>query len=271
MNLTDGTVVPAIPDGFDSYVITTRSDGSIRMFCWDSSNTIYVVTSSDSSLYFSTNLTDFSRYIEHDYVSIYNLSNNIWVSSGTTNDIAWMYGTLNATSVDIYDSDTKEAVYSAGYGISEESEEENIEEKYFCRFNGYVVKDAEARARIEEINATLENFSGGNKEIYSTDEQSVGTWIDDSTIYKKTFDCGILPSSTSSQISTGLTNVKYIKIEGIAIYNNYSLPLPYNLVTTTGKDIQLGVYSDNITIRTTVDDYNIYNAYVTLYYIKETS
>ena len=66
--------------------------------------------------------------------------------------------------------------------------------------------------------------SGGGSESYSTDEQECGTWVDGSTIYKKTF---VLPTNydTSISIDIEVNNIdKIIKYEGGVCYrdNKYS-------------------------------------------------
>ncbi len=73
------------------------------------------------------------------------------------------------------------------------------------------------------------DFINENKEIYSTDEQVIGKWIDGKPIYRKVVELGNLPNTSSVQINHNISNIdKIIRIYGYAqeVGNIWFLPLP---------------------------------------------
>ena len=113
--------------------------------------------------------------------------------------------------------------------------------------------------------------SGDKAEHYSTEEEVIGTWIDGSTIYRKTVDFGALPNATSKSVAHGISNLgKCINLTGFAFNSQgTSIVLPY---VTTDIRYQVGfdIESTNIIAYTLVDRTNLY-AYVTLEYTKASS
>lgn len=120
----------------------------------------------------------------------------------------------------------------------------------------------------------VQHFDGGN--IYSTEEQIVGCWIDGRPIYQKTIDCGALPNKTTKTIAHNISNIaKIIKIEGFG-YNPsaasefYSLPwVQGGTNATKAQDVSIWASNANITINAG-SDYTTESAYVTLQYTKTT-
>lgn len=112
---------------------------------------------------------------------------------------------------------------------------------------------------------------GGSSENYSYTEQAVGTWVDGSTIYKKTIDFGTLPKSTTKEVEAGLTNVGIvIKIEGICYLPSYFATLDSNN-TSNYMEWIFAYYKGTDKIRCITDyDRSDYRAYVTIYYTKTT-
>lgn len=106
---------------------------------------------------------------------------------------------------------------------------------------------------------------------YSTSEQATPfTWIDGSTIYKKTVDVGTLPNNSAKSVAhgvTGLNNV--VKIEGTIKASwgtQYCLPTVYDSDGTV-YNTYVGVDATNITIGTKGDNTSK-TGYVTIYYTK---
>jgi len=104
---------------------------------------------------------------------------------------------------------------------------------------------------------------------YSTDEHVVGKWIDGSTLYEKTVDCGALPNSTEKRTAHGISNIdKVVMVNGFATDNNdtyFSLPYSY---PGTNSSIAVLVSKTYIRVVTTFN-YSAYNtSYVTLRYTK---
>lgn len=117
-------------------------------------------------------------------------------------------------------------------------------------------------AIISSVKATVD---------YSTDEHVVGKWIDGSTLYEKTIDCGALPNSTQKLIDPDISNLnKIIEIKGFATGSSYNdaYPLPFAGPATADN---IAAYFDgtNIKIRTATN-LSTYNAYITLQYTKTT-
>ena len=107
---------------------------------------------------------------------------------------------------------------------------------------------------------------------YSTEEQVVGTWIDGSTLYQKTFDCGAMPNSTYKYVETGLSNVLVVNMFGVSVNtSDETNTLPSSNFGTINYDRGLAYKYTNNTI-SLYAGYNRSNekAYVTLQYTKTT-
>lgn len=100
---------------------------------------------------------------------------------------------------------------------------------------------------------------------YSTSEQDTGfTWVDGSTIYKKTIDFGSLPNNNAKNVAHGITNLgTVIKLECMAHKGGEWKPLPY----TDAAYIVLDVVNTNVKISSGWNT-SSWSAYVTLYYTK---
>lgn len=84
----------------------------------------------------------------------------------------------------------------------------DIQDNYFQLEKGSVVTNY------------VEHKEFSNKQIYSTSEQVVGTWIDGKPLYRKTFDLTpqISASVTSTSIDLDIQNVKVAMIDGSHSY-----------------------------------------------------
>ena len=91
-------------------------------------------------------------------------------------------------------------------------------------------------------------------------------WIDGSHIYAKTIEFGALPVSTQKDVSSGLTGVNIIKMEAVATSTDDTLFVPYNAANNfIGL---LYVYATNSIRIWSNTDLSNHNAFVTLYYTK---
>ena len=109
---------------------------------------------------------------------------------------------------------------------------------------------------------------GGYEVNYSTTEHVIGTWIDGSTLYGKTIDCGALPNTSTKTISHNITGVKQVlHYEAMAMKTNAFKPMPYiwnNVNSIIGVE-----FSDQYIYINTTADYSSYTeSYVTLHYTK---
>lgn len=108
---------------------------------------------------------------------------------------------------------------------------------------------------------------------FSTSEINTGTtWIDGSTIYKKTVNTGAL-NSTNKQTKHGISGIKHvIKMEGFAIATTTSMGTVYVSLPRAHRDndhdgIGLEVYGN--VVKVSVGTNNVfYDSYVTIYYTK---
>jgi hypothetical protein len=109
-----------------------------------------------------------------------------------------------------------------------------------------------------------------NREIYSTEEIRIGSWIDGKPLYRKTVIFGSLPNASSKYIKHNISNIDFIaSIKGVTTQSNGAAqPLPYSS-STLEKNVQL--YADKTIIEiTTGRDDSSKNAYITLKYTKTT-
>lgn len=102
----------------------------------------------------------------------------------------------------------------------------------------------------------------------SYDEISCGTWVNGLKLYKKTIDTGKLPNTNTQRFKHNISNITgIVKIEGVAISDDYSISLTLPYVSVPGTQIQLNVTKTEIVIITQSDRSN-YRGYVTVYYTK---
>lgn len=100
-------------------------------------------------------------------------------------------------------------------------------------------------------------------------EYETGRIIDGKKEYAKRFNCGNGPNNETIQVETGLTNVKYTKIEGMAYTTSIFFPL--NMVRPIGKtdSTSIGVYvsANKILIESAIDR-SAFTIVVDVYYLK---
>ena len=115
------------------------------------------------------------------------------------------------------------------------------------------------------------NYPTNDEMGYSTDEVETGlTWIDGSTIYKKTVHVNSLPNATTQSYAHGISNIdKIIKFEGFARNASGTLyALPHVNLTDIKNGIYITVGKANIIIDTGEIDRSSCNGEVTIYYTK---
>lgn len=125
-----------------------------------------------------------------------------------------------------------------------------------------------------QVGATIYDVpSGGGSSghAYSTTEQIIGTWIDGSTLYEKTYDTGQLPNNTNKDIAHGVTNLGHvISLVGFAERpsDNTKITLPLVNGQNISYQIETSVRGDNIRITTRIDRTNFTISYMTMQYTK---
>ena len=141
--------------------------------------------------------------------------------------------------------------------------------------------------RITDINVTLQYTKstdvpgsgtwtpqGIPTHHYSTEEQVVGTWIDGSTLYERTFDKSsvALPDETWTNSLLGTTGIVIQDLSGYFLaYGGYKFPYSYYrsnaeyiswLITSGGSDIN---------VRPSMDTNDVYAGVITIRYTKSSS
>lgn len=135
--------------------------------------------------------------------------------------------------------------------------------------NGQIPKWNSSTSKWE--NANESGGGGGGGQSYSTSEQIVGTWIDGSTLYQRTYDCGALPNKSSDlTVPHNISDLdKFVRIYGVAMSESMFFNLPHVANSSINDQITLFTDETNITVRVGKNR-SEYNAYVTLQYTKAT-
>ena len=117
----------------------------------------------------------------------------------------------------------------------------------------------------------ISSIQGGGSVNYSTTEHEVGTWIDGSTVYEKTFSFNNQSYSGSVNVSVTLPSMNKMWIENAWCVNseNAFLPLPYvHSDNSNSIGIFINVASQYIGLRMGNNAHPITDLYVTIRYTK---
>lgn len=167
------------------------------------------------------------------------------------------------------------------YNIEVYIRDELSEIKYTANFGAGIPHIAYAKNGIGIMGAYDENVGGllqvGGKrididDVYSTEEQVIGMWIDDKLIYRKVLNCGALPNNSDKLIDVNVSNINnVINIYGIGISSSGAcFPLPY-VYNNSNAQIELVYLASSQQIRiTTGQDRSGINGYITIEYTKTT-
>lgn len=112
-----------------------------------------------------------------------------------------------------------------------------------------------------------------NPNLYSTDEQMIGYWIDGKPLYQKTVSCGALPNATEKTIPHNIQNInEIVSISGVAIHTNGStIPFPDITTGSTKRNVRCVVRNGtDILISSESDSGAFTKSYVTIKYTKTT-
>lgn len=127
----------------------------------------------------------------------------------------------------------------------------------------------EPKMYVLNDNNVYEEFIKKENEIYSTNEQVIGTFLD-KTLYRKVINFGALPNAATKSLLHNISNVKYIvHVKGFA-KNQYDTDfrnLPFVSATDTRADIQVWTDKSYIYSKTN-SDMSTFIAYVVLEYTK---
>lgn len=107
---------------------------------------------------------------------------------------------------------------------------------------------------------------------YALAETNTGTtWVDGSTIYKKTINFGALPNATTKNVNNGITNLsRIINYEAYAHRSSTptTIPLPFIDTTNLSRGVNITFGASTIAVTTSVDRSDFDECYITLYYTK---
>ena len=109
---------------------------------------------------------------------------------------------------------------------------------------------------------------------YSSTEKAVGTWIDGTTLYQRTFNCGQLPRRTTKSVSMEVLANNIVSISGFA-KSPGGITIPINDVTPSDASGSVRAYISTdstvstIIIQTASNDASVYTeSYITVQYTK---
>ena len=106
---------------------------------------------------------------------------------------------------------------------------------------------------------------------YSTDEKSIGTWIDGKTLYKKTITKAVTINSVSQfEVIENVSGIKIFNVKGVAVgENGLYMPLPYAFGSGSGvQTFTLYIYDNELRYDARNTDNATYNLYITIEYTK---
>lgn len=111
---------------------------------------------------------------------------------------------------------------------------------------------------------------GGDGVHYSTEEQAIGTWIDGSTLYRKTINFGALPSKNLKSVEHGIDDLDFlVKFTMIAKSRSGDfIDAPFVLTSSATNNTSVWASTTNIFMRTAIDYSHYSICYVTLEYTK---
>lgn len=136
-------------------------------------------------------------------------------------------------------------------------------------YNNLQIKQSLETIFIKNSNDIYEEFIKKQEEVYSANEQAIGTWIDGKTLYRKVVNLGNLPNASAKSVSTGLSNVNYVKSYGMmtngSIYFEMNNTRPTD--NTTNNETGLYISNNTIYIETKIDR-SSYTGFVVLEYTK---
>lgn len=116
-------------------------------------------------------------------------------------------------------------------------------------------------------------------DIYSTNEQVIGTWINGKPLYRKVIHTGALPNAEIKTVSEPVLGTidQAVTIRGVGknATTNEMIPLPYvgDILSSGASKNFIKIYincKQKLIFLTTADDRTLYDSYVILEYTKTT-
>lgn len=107
------------------------------------------------------------------------------------------------------------------------------------------------------------------KDIYSTDEQVIGTWIDGKPLYMKVVNLGNLPDTSSKFVPHNISDIGEVIISGFGDSGTTKIPLPFANPQGAQYSVQIACNLTDIIVDTK-NNYSTYTGYAILKYTKTT-
>jgi len=123
--------------------------------------------------------------------------------------------------------------------------------------------------RLSDFANQISSISAGHN--YSTTEQTVGTWIDGSTVYEKVIDLGALPNNTTKNVAHGIANLGLV-VNADFLANDTTgqyIQMPFTVARSNYVNYQVSVYlTDTNIVVETGSDRSTYSGFAILRYTK---
>lgn len=129
-------------------------------------------------------------------------------------------------------------------------------------------KDYDASVLPNTQKSTIINSSSTN---YSNNEQVIGLWTDGKPLYRKTYNFGSLPNSSTKSISSGLSGISVKNTYGTCHRSSDSFQPPINSVRPESASAGIGAYYDSGDMLKMLDasDRTTMTAEITIEYTKD--
>lgn len=122
-----------------------------------------------------------------------------------------------------------------------------------------------SKIKLENTTYNIKDSTARNIGIYSTNEVAIGTWIDNSIIYRKVITGTTASNDSPTNIGT-INNIdNVINIYGTIIFSQQRIPL--NFVYNTAQNACY-IENGNVMIRTTASSYQSKDVIVIVEYTK---
>lgn len=268
-----GTVVEfdgeTIPDGYEEF--ETEDYGSLGNIIVDDVICKNLCSGISQGYFININGTSFGRTLADNGLVIKVEENNDYTISTTDTQASYRIAFTNTllsiggSSSDIYNALTKDGTKAS-----------------ITRNSGaykYLIVNATDLSKIQVEKGSVatdyvEHKEFNNKQIYSTNEQVIGTWVDGKPLYRKVLNFGSLPNAGTKDISVGSTNInQVIDLRGFAFNSagaTMPLPYPHNSNVTQNVTMSYSGGSNGVIYVATESDRSSFSAYVIVEYTKTT-
>lgn len=129
---------------------------------------------------------------------------------------------------------------------------------------------------MPEKQGSLEIDGVDLRNVYSTTETRIGTWIDGSPLYRKVVNFGALPNAAQKKVVHGISNLKYVVFayacsgrtnSGTPVTHTW-FPINHARPDSAANSIGLWIEDTDITIQTGIDRTTSTETYVIIIYTK---